>query len=77
MKKILRFIASLIIVFFIGFFLAGGKDAMNPAAFTGVIQGVLPSHDPPQQKPKDSAENFSAKLRRFVFLPAAVNEKCI
>jgi len=75
MKKILRFIASLIIVFFIGFFLAGGKDAMNPAAFTRVIQSALPSHDAPQSKPKDSTENFTAKLRRFVFLPDAVNEK--
>ena len=75
MKKILRFFMSLVIVFFIGFFLAGGRDAMNPSAFSKVIESAVPTRESAPEKTNTQPNNFAARLKRFVFLPDAVNEK--
>lgn len=74
MKRIFRFILTLIIVFFLGFFLAGGKDALSPKTFTRIFESSAPLQKASTITQEDT-EKFLTRLHRFVFLPDAVNAK--
>ena len=86
MKKITRFLLSLFLAFFIGFFLAGGRDVLRPETltrftdwFTAPTAAPAPSAEDETGSPRTIADapNDSPfeSLRRLIFLPDAVNER--
>lgn len=76
MKKLLRLCAGLILVFFLGFFLAGGRDVMRPETVGRVTdwatESVLPTKEP--ARARDGADGLS-RLKRLLFLRDAVDER--
>ena len=85
MKKITRFLLSLFLAFFIGFFLAGGRDVLRPETLTRLTDWFTA----PTAAPAPSAEDETSprtiadapnnspfeSLRRLIFLPDAVKER--
>ena len=76
MKKLLRLCAGLILVFFLGFFLAGGRDVMRPETVGRVTdwatESVLLTKEP--ARARDGADGLS-RLKRLLFLRDAVDER--
>lgn len=86
MKKFFRFLISLILVFFIGFFLAGGRDVLRPETWHNVTSWIAAKNDPPLPEKNPPALAGGAphpaadlplfdRLRRLIFLPEAVNAR--
>ncbi|MGP1366417.1 MAG: transglycosylase domain-containing protein [Schwartzia sp. (in: firmicutes)] len=84
MKKIVRFLLSLLLAFFIGFFLSGGRDVLRPETVTRIADWLTApasstssaEHDPtPPRSAFSSSSSPFESLRRLVFLPDAVNER--
>ena len=77
MKNVLRLCAGLILVFFLGFFIAGGRDVLRPETVGHVkdwaSQSVLSSSEPTRAAP-ESPDAF-ARLKRLLFLHDAVTER--
>ncbi len=76
MKKLLRLCAGLVVVFFLGFFLAGGRDVLRPETVDRVAswasESVLPSKEPSREP---VAEDITTRLKRLLFLRDAVDER--
>lgn len=76
MKTLLRLCAGLVLVFFLGFFLAGGRDVLRPETVDRVTswatESVLPSRDPPHEP--EAADAFT-RVKRLLFLRDAVDER--
>ena len=81
MKNILRLCAGLILVFFLGFFLAGGRDVLRPETVTRVAgwatESVLPAHGSTPPAPRESTTDADgyARLKRLFFIRDAVAER--
>ena len=77
MKNVLRLCAGLILVFFLGFFIAGGRDVLRPETVGRVkdwaSQSVLSSSEPTRAAPE--SPNACARLKRLLFLHDAVTER--
>ncbi len=75
-KTLLRLCAGLVIVFFLGFFLAGGRDVLRPETVDRVTswatESVLPSMPLPREA--DSAD-AATRLKRLLFIRDAVDER--
>ena len=76
MKNLLRLCAGLVLVFFLGFFLAGGRDVLRPETVDRVTswasESVLPSKEPFHAP---DVEDADTRLKRLLFLRDAVNER--
>lgn len=76
MKTLFRLCAGLVLVFFLGFFLAGGRDVLRPETVDRVTswasESVLPSMNPPRNS--ESADAFT-RVKRLLFLRDAVDER--
>ena len=76
MKNLLRLCAGLVLVFFLGFFLAGGRDVLRPETVDRVTswasESVLPSREPFHVP---DAEDADTRLKRLLFLRDAVDER--
>ncbi len=76
MKKTLRLFAGLIFVFFLGFFLAGGRDVLRAETVNRVTSwaadSVLPAH--PETTPKNDTVIWR-RLKRLIFLRDAVTDR--
>lgn len=76
MKNLLRLCAGLVLVFFLGFFLAGGRDVLRPETVDRVTswasESVLPSKEPFHAP---DAEDADTRLKRLLFLRDAVDER--
>lgn len=81
MKTILRLCAGLILVFFLGFFLAGGRDVLRPETVTRVAgwatESVRPGHGSPPPASREAAADADgyARLKRLFFIRDAVVER--
>ncbi len=80
MGRILRFLSGLILVFFLSFFLAGGRDVLRPETFTRITGWFsAPSASAPGSASKPAVrsplEDAVLRFRRLVFLPEAVNAR--
>ena len=75
-KTLLRLCVGLVIVFFLGFFLAGGRDVLRPETVDRVTswatESVLPSMALPREA--DSADAVT-RLKRLLFIRDAVDER--
>ena len=72
MKRILRIFIALVLIFFMGFIAAGGKDALRPETFARMMDSVrLPDA---KNEPAES-DSAMERIKRFIFLPDAVNER--
>ncbi len=75
-KTLLRLCAGLVLVFFLGFFLAGGRDVLRPETVGRVAdwatESVLPT-----QEPVHAQEDADAltRLKRLIYLRDAVEER--
>ena len=78
MKKLLRLCAGLILVFFLGFFLAGGRDVLRRETVSRVTDwaadSVLPSAQQDAPRPLKTPDGFT-RLKRLLFLRDAVDER--
>lgn len=84
MKKFFRFLLSLLLAFFIGFFLSGGRDVLRPETLTRIADWFTAAPASPPERESASPRGAAAgtansslweSLRRLVFLPDAVNER--
>ena len=84
MKKLLRFLFSLIRVFFIGFFLAGGTNALRPGTLERIHELALPApsaqREVPREIPPSGAgetqdPNLWDRVQRFLFLRQAIERR--
>ena len=83
MKKVPRFSASLLLVFFIGFFFAGGSELFRPETLSrlgrwaaGCVTPVAPQDGASSQAGSGMNEaNVSERLKRLVFLRDAIEER--
>ena len=81
MKNILRLCAGLILVFFLGFFLAGGRDVLRPETVTRVTgwatESVMPDRGSSPFLPRENADDADGftRLKRMFFLRDAVAER--
>ncbi len=80
MKTILRLCAGLLFVFFLGFFMAGGRDVLRPETVTRVTgwatESVMPADGDESNAPRKNAadaDGFS-RLKRMLFMRDAVAE---
>ena len=75
-KPLLRLCAGLVLVFFLGFFLAGGRDVLRPETVGRVTnwatESVLPTKEP--ARPQDDADGLT-RLKRLLYLRDAVDER--
>lgn len=78
MKKLLRLCAGLILVFFLGFFLAGGRDVLRKETVSRVTDwaanSVLPSTQQDSFRPMETPDGL-ARVNRLLFLREAVDER--
>ena len=84
MKKFFRFLLSLLLAFFIGFFLSGGRDVLRPETLTRIADWLTAAPASPSERestfPRGATASTSnsspwESLRRLIFLPDAVNER--
>lgn len=84
MKKFFRFLLSLLLAFFIGFFLSGGRDVLRPETLTRIADWLTAAPASPSERESTSPRGTAAgtsnsspweSLRRLIFLPDAVNER--
>ena len=84
MKKFFRFLLSLLLAFFIGFFLSGGRDVLRPETLTRIADWLMAAPASPSERESTSPRGTAAgtsnaspweSLRRLIFLPDAVNER--
>lgn len=75
-KPLLRLCAGLVLVFFLGFFLAGGRDVLRPETVGRVTEwateSVLPTKEP--ARPQGDADGLT-RLKRLFYLRDAVDER--
>ena len=78
MKKMLRLCAGLILVFFLGFFLAGGRDVLRKETVSRVTDwaadSVLPSAQQKELHPLEHPDGIT-RAKRLLFLRDAVDER--
>ena len=84
MKKLLRFVFSLILVFFIGFFLAGGTNALRPGTLERIHELALPAPSAQREAPREISPsgagetqdpNLWDRVQRFLFLRQAIERR--
>ena len=77
-KTLLRLCAGLVLVFFLGFFLAGGRDVLRPETVGRVAdwatESVASSVARSDAAPQAPADGFT-RLKRLLFLRDAVDER--
>ncbi|MBQ8698272.1 MAG: transglycosylase domain-containing protein [Schwartzia sp.] len=80
MRNILRLCAGLILVFFLGFFLAGGRDVLRAETLNRVTgwatESVLPSapREADASSKRANADGL-ARIKRLLFLREAIDER--
>lgn len=80
MKNLSRFLLSLLLAFFIGFFLSGGSDVLRPETLTRIadwIRAPDAAHGTAVPRHEEGAAEASSveRLSRLIFLPDAVNAR--
>jgi penicillin-binding protein 1A len=76
MKKLLRLCGWLVLVFFLGFFLAGGRDVFRLETVNRVTNWASESVSTLKEASRISeAEDATTRLRRLLFLRDAVDER--
>jgi len=80
MKSLLRLCAGLLMIFFLGFFLAGGRDVLRPETVHRVtdwaaenVRTAQDVHSGPARS--DKADSNLTRLKRLFFLKEAVNNR--
>ena len=78
MKKMLRICAGLILVFFLGFFLAGGRDVLRKETVSRVTdwaaESVLPSTSQDVSQPMETPDGLT-RVKRLLFLRDEIDER--
>ena len=84
MKKLLRFLFSLILVFLIGFFLAGGTNAIRPGTLDRIHELTQPAPSAQRETPREVSPsgagesqdpNLWDRTKRFLFLQQAIERR--